>query len=129
MEHMAITGRLCRQRETLRARQTRGVAHSPLAAIVVPGVDVFELGAEHAGMQVVKPAVEAEAMHITSVRAVIAELAHLRIDVGVVRDACAAVAERAEILLDNETGGGRVAQLTNLESLAVRADSLGVVLN
>ena len=80
-------------------------------------------------MEVVQPAVEAEAVDVACSGAVIAQLAHFGVDVGVVRDQGAAVAEGAEVLLDDEAGGGGVAQVPDLELRSVRADGLGVVLD
>ena len=101
-----------------RALQARGVARGPLDALVVPLVDVLQLRAEDAGVEVVEPAVEAEAVDVALVRAVVAQLADRRVDVGVVGDERAAVAERAEVLLDDEADGGGVAQFADPEAVA-----------
>ena len=60
---------------------------------------------------------------------VVAQLADLRVDVGVVGEQRAAVAERAEVLLDDEAGRRRIAQLADLEAGAGRIDRLRVVLD
>ena len=113
----------------LRALEPGRVARGRLAAQVVPGVDVLELGAEDGGVDVVQAAVEAEAVDVAGVGTVVAQFADARVDIRIIGDDRAAVAERAEILLNDETGGGGVAQLPDLEAVAVRADALGVVLD
>ena len=80
-------------------------------------------------MQVVQAAVEAEAVDVARGRAVVAQPADGGVDVGVVGDQRAAVAEGAEVLLDDEAGGGGVAELADLEVRPARADGLGVVLD
>ena len=88
----------------------------PLNALIVPRMDVLQLGAQHAGVQIVEPAVEAVAVDVALGRSVVAQLAHRGVDVRVVGEERAAVAERAEVLLDDEAGRGRVAQLADLEA-------------
>ena len=92
-------------------------------------MNVLQLGAEHAGVQIVKPAVEPEAVDVPLVRSVIAQLPQLRVDVGVVRDQRAAVAERAEVLLDDEARRRRIAELADSEPGAGGIDRLRVVLD
>ena len=127
MEDVAVARQLGWQVNGLCALKAGGVAGGPLAAQVVPGVDVLELGAEDAGVQVVQAAVEAIAVDVAGIGAVVAQLADPGVDVGVVRHERAAVAEGAEVLLDDETGGRGVAEFADFEALAAGADGLGVV--
>ena len=109
---------LDRQVEGLAALEAGGVASGPLAAGVVLLVNVLELGAQDAGVEVVQAAVEAVAVDVAGGRAVVAQPADRGVDVGVVGDQRAAVAEGAEVLLDDEAGGGGVAELADLEASA-----------
>ena len=102
VEDVTVPGTGVRQVDVRRACQSRCIACRPVDALIVPGVDVLQLGAEHAGVQIVETAVEPEAVDVPLVRAVIAQLPDRRVDVGVVREQRAAVAERAEVLLDDE---------------------------
>ena len=62
------------------------------------------------------------------VRPVVAQLAHDAVhDPRVIGDHRAAVAEAAQVLLDDEAGADRVAQLADLEAVAARADALRVI--
>src|SRR5579864_807327 len=80
-------------------------------------------------MQIVEPAVAAHAVAGALLGAVVAELANGAIDLGFVGDDCAAVAERAEILLDDETDGGSIAAFRDTEPVSAGTDSLGIILN
>src|ERR1051326_1703551 len=80
-------------------------------------------------MQVVEPAVAAHAVAGALLGAVVAQLPNGAIDLRIVGDDCAAVAERAEILLDDETDGGSIAVFGDAKPIAAGADSLGIVLN
>src|ERR1700683_4541469 len=111
MKNVASTGRLERQREIFRALETRGVTGRRGAAKVVPGVDMLELCAEDGRVDVVLAAVEAEAVNVAGVGTVVAKLADAGIEIGIIGDNRAAVAECAEVLLDDEAGCGGVAQL------------------
>src|SRR5437870_7682289 len=99
---MPVTGQLDRQVEVAAVLQAGGVTGGPLAPQIVPPVNVFEFGAEHAGVQVVQTAVETVAVNVARVRSVIAQFADTGIDVRLVRHQRAAVAESAEVLLDDE---------------------------
>lgn len=101
----------------------------PFTALIVPFVYVFEFGAEDSGMEVVKPAVETKAVNVAFVRAMVAQFADSRVDVGIVCDDGAAIAESAEILLNNEAGGCGIAAVADAEAGPMRADGLGVVLD
>src|SRR5208282_2414415 len=111
------------------ALQAGGVAGGPLAAQVVPSINVLELCAEDAGVQVVQPAVEAITVNVAGIGPVVAQLANPGVDVGVVGHDGPAVAEGAQVLLDDETGGCSVAEFGDFEALAVSADGLRVVLD
>jgi hypothetical protein len=80
-------------------------------------------------MQVVEAAVEAHAVARALLGAMIAEPADGTVDRFIVSHDRAAIAERAQVLLDDEAGAYSVAQLADLESVAARADGLGVVLD
>src|SRR5689334_6478991 len=110
MEYMPIARYFVRQIKVSTTLQTGRVARGPFTPLVVILVDVFQLGAENAGVQIVETTVEAEAMDVPGIGAVIAQLANSRVEVGVVRDEGAAVAKRAKVLLNDEAGGGGVAQ-------------------
>src|SRR6185503_1812688 len=100
-----------------------------MAPLVVPFVDMLELGAQNARVQVVEPAVKPETVHVARVRAVVAQLADLRVNVRTVCYQRAAVAKCAEVLWDDEADGCRVAEFAGLETAAVCADPLRVVLD
>src|ERR1019366_6991680 len=129
VEDVAVAFQRDRQIEGLATFEAFGVALGPLAADVVIRVNVFEFGAKDAGVQVVQAAVEAVTVDVARGRAVIAQPADGLIDVGVVGYKSSAVAEGAEVLLDDEAGGGGIAELANLEFRAAGTDSLGVVLD
>ena len=103
------------------------VTRGPFPAEVVPVVDMFQLGAEHSGVQIVQTAVESEAVAGALLGAVIAQLANDAIDFSIVGDDCAAVAECAEVLLDDEADGGGVAEFADAEAVAMSTDGLCVV--
>src|SRR2546429_4489314 len=100
MKDVPVAGQFDRQIEVSATLQPGAVTRGPLPSQIVPSVDVLELGAEHAGVQVVETTVETVAVNVASVRAVIAQLANAGVDLGVVRDERAAVAEAAEVFLD-----------------------------
>ena len=106
---MAIAFPLRRQGKILCALETSSVTGGPFAAQIIPGVNVLKLGAQHPRVEVVQAAIESEAVHVALVRAVIAQFADRRVDSLVVGHYRAAVAERAEVLLNDKTAGGRVA--------------------
>src|ERR1051325_3938694 len=80
-------------------------------------------------MQVIEPAVASHAVAGALLGTVVAQLANRAIDLGIIGDDCAAVAERAEIFLDDEADSRGVAEFSNAEPVAACADSLGIVLN
>src|SRR6185436_18343063 len=112
-----------------RALEALGVARGDLAAPVGPLRDVPELHGEHRRVEVVQAAVEAEAVDRADGGPVVAHLAAVGVDVLAVGDDGAAVAERAEVLLDDEAGGDGVRQLALLPAGAVAVDALRVVLD
>ena len=67
-------------------------------------MDVLQLRAEDAGVQVVEAAVEAVAVDVALGRSVVAQLPDRRVDLRVVGQERAAVAEGAEVFLDDEAG-------------------------
>ena len=127
MKDVPVADQFNRQIKVAASLQPGAVTGGPLPPQVVPRVDVLELGAEHAGMQIIQTAVETVAVNVARVRAVIAQLANAGVDLGVVRDEGAAVAEGAEVFLDDKTDRRRVAQFAHLEAVAVRSDPLGIV--
>ncbi len=127
MEHVAITRRFVRQGEVLRAFEACGVTRGEFAAVVVPLVDVLELGAQDTGVNVVETAVETVAVNVTGVGAVAAQLANRGVHVGIVRNERTAVTEGAEVLLNDEAGRSRIAQFADFETVAGCANGLGVV--
>ncbi len=93
VKYVAVARPRVRQIEMCPALQPCRVPGGPLNALVVPRVDVLQLGAEDAGMEVVQAAVEAEAVDVSLVRPVVPQLPDLRVDIGVigeskVLDAC-----------------------------------------
>src|SRR5882672_7960781 len=128
MKDVPVADQFDRQIEVTATLQSGAVTRGPLPSQVVPRVNVLELGAEHPGVQIIEAAVETVAVDVARVRAVIAQLADARVEVGVVGDQRAAVAEGAEVFLDDKAGRYRVAHLTDFEAVAVCADSLRVVL-
>lgn len=129
MIDVAIPGQFDRQIDCPTIFETGGVSCCPLTTMVVPFVYVFELGAEDSGMEVVKPAVETEAVNVSFLRAMVAQFADSGVDVWIVGDDCAAVAESTEILLDNEACGCGIAAVADAEAGAMGADGLCVVLD
>lgn len=109
--------------------QTGRVALGPLDALIVPLVNVLQLGAQDAGVHIVQTAVEAKAVDVALVRPVVAQLPDSPVDVGVVRDERATVPKRAEVPLNDEADGCGVAQLANREAVAGGIDRLRVVLD
>src|SRR5579863_1220888 len=116
MEHVPVTGQLDRQINRRAALQARSVAQRPLAAFIVVLVDVLKLRTEDSRMKIVEAAVEPEAVHVASIRTVIAQLAGLGVNLRVVGDERAAVAEGSQVFLNNEADGGRIAQFSDLEA-------------
>ena len=127
MEHVAITWRFVRQGEMFRALEASGVTSGQTATAVIASVNRLELRAQHTSMNVVETTVEAEAVDVTSIGTMVAELANFRIDVRVVRDERTAVAERAEVLLNDEAGRSGIAEFADAETVAGSADGLGVI--
>src|ERR1043166_5154082 len=64
--HMSAAAAFEWQAEILCPFQAGGIARRPFAAQIVPRVDVLELGAQNAGVQIVQPAVESEAVEIAA---------------------------------------------------------------
>ena len=125
---MPVAGSHVRQLEAGRGLEPRGGPSGPLNSQVVPRVDMLQLGTEDAGMEIVEPAVETKAVDITFGRPVVAQLADSGVDVRVVREEGPTVTKRAEVLLNDEADGSRVAQLADRETIAGGVDSLRVVL-
>src|SRR5690349_700723 len=78
-------------------------------------------------MQVIQAAVEAVAVDVARRRAMVAQSADSAVDLFVVRYQRSAVAEGSQVLLDNEAGGGGVAEFADLEAFSTGANRLGVV--
>src|ERR1051326_6803473 len=129
MKNMAIALALDGEREILRAFQTGRISRGPFSGIVIPLIDVLEFGTENSCMHIIEPAVEAKAVDVSSIGAVVAQPTDRSINRFIVRYERAAVAECAEILLNEETGGRGVAEFADFETIAVRADGLGVIFN
>src|SRR4051812_37699416 len=71
--NVVIAGLFGRQYKVLRSFETGGISSSPFPAQVIPGIDVFELGAQDSSMQVVQAAVKAVAVNIPLIRAMITQ--------------------------------------------------------
>src|SRR5271157_1922606 len=127
MIDVVVTGSLVGELDVGGAAQAGGVTRGPLAAQRVPFVDMFQLGAEHAGLQVVQAAVVTHAMAGSLVRPVVAQLADEAVHILVVGNNRAAIAETAEVLLDDEAGADSVAQFADCEAVSAGADALRVV--
>ena len=123
---MAVAGRLVRQHEA-RALEPLGVARGDLAPPVRPFRDVTKLHAQDRGVEIVEAAVEPEAVDRPLGGAVVAQLPDGGLDIGAVRDDRAAVAERAQVLLNDEARAHGIRELTLLEARAVAVDPLRVV--
>src|SRR3989442_5744899 len=102
MEDVAITFSLEWQSEALRSLQAGGVASRPFSPQIIVLVNMLQFSAQDAGMEIVQPTVETEAMDIASVRAVVAQLADGGIDVLIVGHQRAAVPKCAQVLLNNK---------------------------
>ena len=102
MEYVPITCRHVRQLDPRNALQSLGVSRGPSNTLIIPLVNVLQLGAEDSRVQIVQPAVEAEAVNVALVRPVVAQLAHCGVDGRVVGQDRSAIAERAEVLLRDE---------------------------
>ncbi len=125
--HVAVARLLVRQVEGLGTLKALGVVLGQFDAVVVPLVDVFEFGAQDAGLDVVQTAVEAEAVHVAGGRAVGAEQLGHAVDLFVVGDNRTAIAEAAQVFLDDETGSHGIGELADLEGIARRVNGLGVI--
>ena len=64
MEHVTVPGTADGRSICVAPDKSRGVARRPLDALIVPGVDVLQLGAEHAGVEIVETAVEPVAVDV-----------------------------------------------------------------
>ena len=127
--HMAVSRLVIGQVKRFGARQAGGIPVRQLDAVVVPLVDVFQLGAKDPGVNIVQTAVEPEAVNVTGGGPVAAEQAGLGVDGVVIRDDGAAITEGAKILLDDEAGRDGIAQLADLEGVASSVNRLGIVFN
>ena len=78
-------------------------------------------------MQVVQTAVKTVTMNVALIRTVIAQLPNRGVHLFIICYQGAAITEGAEILLDNEAGGGRIAQMADLEIGSGSANGLGVI--
>ena len=67
MKDMPIALSLNRQREMLCPFQTRRVARGPLSPIIIPFINVFQLGAENPRMNIIQPAVESVTMNVSRI--------------------------------------------------------------
>src|SRR5439155_12635425 len=76
MKDMPVADQLNRQIKVVATLEPGAVTGRPLPPQVVPRVDVLELGAEHAGVQIIETTVETVAVDVARVRAVIARVAH-----------------------------------------------------
>ena len=118
-----------RQRDVLGGRETLAVERCPLSPQLTPFRDVLEFRAEDARMQIVEPAVVTDAVAGAFVRAVVAEFARDAVDLRIVGNNSATVAERSQVLLNDEAYGGGVAEFSDLEAIAASADGLRVILD
>ena len=87
----------------------------------------LSLALRNPGMEIVQPAVEAVAVDIPRIGTVIAQFANNRVDLFIIRHQRAAVAEGAEVLLDDKTRGACIAEFRHFETVAARANGLGIV--
>ena len=67
MKDVSVTDQLDRQIEVAATLEPGAVTRGPLPPQVVPRVDVLELGAEHAGVQIIQTAVETVAVNVARV--------------------------------------------------------------
>ena len=119
-----------RVRQAQRRIGERGVIDArDRAALGAPFVHFAQLHAQHGGVQIVQAAVVANAVVRALERAVIAQFANLRGQFRVAGGHGAAIAEAAQIFLDNEAETNRVAVLADGEIIAARADALRAILN
>ena len=109
------------------ALEAIGVALGPGAALIGPAGDVLELDTQERGVEIIEAAVETERVHRTLERAMVTQTAHGLFDVGTIGNEGAAVAEGAEVFLDDEAGADGIAELALFETIAVGVDGLGVV--
>ena len=127
--HVTVAGSLVRQCDIARACQTCTVTRGPLSPEFRPFFDVLQLRAEHASMQIIKPAVVSRAVAGSLVRTVVAQSADDAVNFGVIGDDGAAIAECPQVLLSDKTDGRGVAQLGDPEAIAMRPDGLSIVLD
>src|SRR5262249_43894403 len=78
-------------------------------------------------MQIVKTAVETEAMHRSLHRAVVPQPAHCIVNVQTVGDHRPTVTKRSKVLLDDKARTYSIAQLTLAESVSMTIDPLRVI--
>ena len=114
VEDVPVAGGLDGQTEA-RALKALGIARRDLPPPVRPARDVLELHAEDAGVDVVQPAVEPEAVYGTGGRAVVAQLAHDGVDVVAVRHHRSLVAQPAPHTFDAYMEGDRCPRFAVLE--------------
>src|ERR1051326_850172 len=80
-------------------------------------------------MDVIEPAVEAKAVNVALVRAMIAQFANNAIHFFVIGYQRAAIAKGTQVFLDNKTGCGSITQFADFEPIAMGVDGLGVIFN
>jgi len=112
---MAVARHFVGQGDMFGSSEAGRVASGQFAAVIVPGIDVLELGAENGGVNVVQPAVETETVDIAGVRTVVPQLPHFFVHLRIIGDKRAAIAESAQILLNDEARGGGIAQFGDLK--------------
>ena len=98
-----------RRAERRMAGERLGVAGGVPGPRGAPVGEVRQLGQQDRGLQRIQPAVEPETVQVARVRAVVAQFADPRFDVRIVGHHRAAIAEGAEIFLDDKAGGRRIA--------------------
>src|SRR5262249_25315134 len=124
MVDMIVARPLIRKRQRSDVLQTFGVPGSPLAPQGVPIVDVPQLGAQESGSKIVEAVVVARTVAGPLVRPMVPEFPHHPVDLRLIGDHGSAVAEAAQVFLDDEAGADGVAQLADAEPVATGADGL-----
>src|SRR5262249_17066833 len=127
MVDVIVARPLVRKRQRSDVLQTLGVPGRPLAPPGVPIVDVPQLGAQDSGLKIVEAAVVARAVTRPLVRPMVPEFPHHSVNVLLIGDHGSAVAETAQVFLDDEAGAYGVAQLADAEPVAAGADGLRVI--
>src|SRR3972149_9895267 len=107
--------------------QACGIFPGDLNPAIAPGTNVLELGAENTGMQVIQTTVEAEAVHIALIGAMVAQFPDSVIEIRAVGADGPSIPKGAQVFVGDEAVADGVGELPGLESVSMGIDGLGIV--